>query len=162
LCLCSTQVTDGRILFFSCSQKSQDQQWQYSLWPCSSSTRPAHRWQALAQSWWAWGGAGGVEPDVASTFSPPEAHTAPRASVAQEPVSATNGSSGTLELGADPTFLSRGLFQAITAGNLTKVRQWLELGTAADTVDPEDPGDGETALMRAAAYDRDRVGGLVS
>ena len=45
---------------------------------------------------------------------------------------------------------------------MTKVRQWLELGTAADTVDPEDPGDGETALMRAAAYDRDRVGGLVS
>ena len=80
--------------------------------------------------------------------------------IAQETVGA-NSSLGTLELGADPTFLSQDLFQAITAGNLTKVRMWLDLGMDANTVDPADPDDGETALMRAAAYDRDRVGGLV-
>lgn len=38
-----------------------------------------------------------------------------------------------------------------------QVRMWLQLGVDANMADLDDPDEGETPLMRAAAYDRDKV-----
>lgn len=77
----------------------------------------------------------------------------------------SSNSSGAVAIGltleADPILLSHGLYQAITVGNVTKVRMWLALGLDANMADVDDPDDRETPLMRAAAYDRPEIVGLL-
>eukprot|EP00802_Teleaulax_amphioxeia_P017151 Tamp_17296.p1 GENE.Tamp_17296~~Tamp_17296.p1 ORF type:complete len:307 (-),score=47.65 Tamp_17296:480-1331(-) len=114
--------------------------------------RTAQTASVLALMWLAAG-----PPDVCAT--PPASDAA--GNEGEVGSNATGGVAMGMTLEADPALISRGLFKAITDGNVTKVRQWLALGVDPNIGDLDDPDEGESPLMRAAAYDRSEITGLL-